>query len=113
LMRDRKARGEEVGATAKTAKVADNSPTMTVESILKAFTPVESLIDAINALPAGEFRRDEDMRILAGMSTAKWSQAKRSKRAESCRVRLPDGSCVWGRDDDAAVLKRRLLEVRA
>jgi len=63
----------------------------------------------IELLPDGEFWEDEVLRGLCEASMTKWERIRRSERLDPFRVRLPDGSVVWGKRADARAARAKLL----
>jgi len=87
-----------------------NEGTLTAAAILARFNVIDRVMAKINSLPDDEFRRDNDMIALAGLTKSAWEKARKSAKVKACQVRLPDASSVYGKAKDAAVLRRRLLE---
>jgi len=103
---DTPTKGEAVKAPTK-----PKTGVLTTDSIVSQFNTTEKILGALNDLPADEFKRDSDMILLAGITKAAWDKAKRGEKVKAAQVRLPDGSFVWGKPKDAAILRRKLMEV--
>jgi hypothetical protein len=84
---------------------------LTMDKILKQHHPVERFVSVVAAIPRGEFHADTDMQRLCELPQQAWTRLKRNERVQEYKVRLPDGSFVWGSKQDTALLRRRLMEV--
>ena len=83
---------------------------LTLDKILKQHHPVEKFVSVVDTVPKGEFHADTDMQRLCELSQQSWARLKRNERVQDYKVRLPDGSVVWGSKQDAALLRRKLME---
>ena len=83
---------------------------LTLDKILKQHHPVERFVSVVDTIPKGEFHADTDMQRLCEISQQAWARLKRNERVQDYKVRLPDGSFVWGSKQDAALLRRKLME---
>jgi len=88
-----------------------NGDALTIDKLLKKHHPVERFLATLEQLPRGEFKADTEMQNLCEMSNQAWARLKRNERSQAYKVRLPDGTYVWGRKQDAALLRQKLVEV--
>ena len=96
--------------SAPVEKITGTSNGLTLEKILRQHHPVEKFLSVIETVPKGEFHSDTDMLRMCEMSQQSWSRLKRNERVQDYKVRLPDGSFVWGSKQDVAILRRKLME---
>ena len=101
---------EAFGVRKRGRKQEPKAASLTLDALLGKYSPVERILRAIEALPDGEYKADDDMRELAGLTRSTWDRSKTCEKVKKSRVRVPDGSYVWGKAKDAAVLRRKLLE---
>ena len=98
------------GGSRVVEKISNASDGLTLDKILKQHHPVERFVSVVDTIPKGEFHADTDMQRLCEISQQGWARLKRNERVQDYKVRLPDGSFVWGSKQDAALLRRKLME---
>lgn len=107
---DRQSRGVEIEYLEKPAPVRKATGGLTLNVLLKRYTPTQQVIAAIEALP-DEYIMETDLRgQCPEISMAGWDRMRRNEKLQGYRLRLPDGAYVWGRKRDIDLLKKRLME---